>query len=397
MNPWQFFTSLQIARATGSTEAAIRANWPPLAEALEQQGVYDRLVSIAAIATIRVEAGAGFAPIREFASGDAYEGRIDLGNTEPGDGRRYVGRGLIQISGRANYRTYGAIIGVDLEANPDLALDPAISCRVFAAYFTRHYIRWIPAPAPLMNCADLARAEEWRGVRVAVNGGENGLDLFMHVVTTLEGATMPGPLPYNPDAPIDLQPVDWSCSIESAQWLLRSIGRNPDASNPRDDPWMRSQLVPGIVSPDVGLKKATGEDLAAWITREYGNDMGFVAQFSPVTFDDVAAGAGYNPTIMGGIAYGHWVGVRKLNADGTLSLANPAPGFKGISDRMNRTQFDMLGPFHAIWIDRLSTLTAEPPPVVVPPPKPDPLLAEIRAQLVALVAKIDAAGANKIP
>lgn len=54
----------------------------------------------------------------ELASGDAYEGRRDLGNTQSGDGRRYKGRGYIQLTGRANYKRFGAVAGADFESNP---------------------------------------------------------------------------------------------------------------------------------------------------------------------------------------------------------------------------------------------------------------------------------------
>jgi hypothetical protein len=207
-------------------------------------------------------------------------------------------------------------------------------------------------------------------------------------------------VPYNPDALIDPQPDAWSCSIQATQWLLRSIGRNPDASDPQGDPWLRSQLVPGIVSPDVGLRNATGQQLAEWITREYGAEMGFTAQWGdPVTFDDVWAGAGENPTIVGGRGFNHWVGIRKRNPDGTLAVANPAPGWKNVGDWINRSQWASLGPFSVIYIDRLAMLGQSPPPVVVvppaPPPPPDPealLLAEVRADLRAILAKLDAAG-----
>ena len=168
----------------GAPFGNVAANFPLLNAALTARGIGDRPVLIAALATVAVETGS-FAPIPEYASGDAYEGRADLGNRQPGDGRRYKGRGLIQITGRANYRSYGNLLGVDLEGDPDQALDPNIACEIFAVYFTDHRIRWLPAPAPLMSCADLARAGEWRGVRVAVNGGENGLARFVQMVNAL--------------------------------------------------------------------------------------------------------------------------------------------------------------------------------------------------------------------
>lgn len=59
-----------------------------------------------------------------------YEGRSDLGNTQKGDGVRFAGRGLVQLTGRRNYSAASEYLGVDLVADPDLALDPDIAARV---------------------------------------------------------------------------------------------------------------------------------------------------------------------------------------------------------------------------------------------------------------------------
>jgi putative chitinase len=56
----------------------------------------------------------------ELASGEAYEGRKSLGNTQRGDGIRFKGRGLIQITGRANYKAVGDALGVDFIKTPML-------------------------------------------------------------------------------------------------------------------------------------------------------------------------------------------------------------------------------------------------------------------------------------
>jgi putative chitinase len=70
---------------------------------------------------------AGFRVMEEYATGAAYEGRKDLGNTQKGDGVRYKGRGIFQLTGRWNYDYFGKKLGVDLVNNPELAETPRIA------------------------------------------------------------------------------------------------------------------------------------------------------------------------------------------------------------------------------------------------------------------------------
>merc|ERR1712159_897156 len=81
-----------------------------------------------------------FNTVEEYASGAAYEGRSDLGNTQPGDGRRFKGRGYIQLTGRANYIDVGRAIGEDLVNNPTRASEPAIAAKV-ALHFWKTRVR----------------------------------------------------------------------------------------------------------------------------------------------------------------------------------------------------------------------------------------------------------------
>lgn len=102
--------------------------------------------------------------VEEIASGDAYEGRTDLGNTELGDGRRFKGRGLPQITGRDNYLTCGLALGLDLIGNPELLEQPLPASRS-AGWFWK-----------TKNLAQLADADKFGSLTHRWNGGYNGLD-----------------------------------------------------------------------------------------------------------------------------------------------------------------------------------------------------------------------------
>ena len=101
--------------------------------------------------------------VRELASGAAYEGRRDLGNVQPGDGVRFRGRGLLQITGRANYAACGLALGLDLLAQPTLLEQTVNACRS-AGWFWQS--RGLNA---------LADAGDQVKVSKRVNGGTNGL------------------------------------------------------------------------------------------------------------------------------------------------------------------------------------------------------------------------------
>ena len=103
----------------------------------------------------------------ELASGSAYEGRVDLGNDQPGDGIRFKGRGLIQLTGKANYKLFGRSIGREAEimADPDIVARDATLCVQAAGWFwaSRH-----------LN--SLADSNDLTQITRRVNGGLNGLE-----------------------------------------------------------------------------------------------------------------------------------------------------------------------------------------------------------------------------
>jgi predicted chitinase len=86
-----------------------------------------------------------------------------LGNTQPGDGKRYRGRGPIQITGRANYKKYGDLLGVDLVANPDLAAQPEFAFQIAGLFWN------------MRGLNELADAENFTTITKRINGGLTGL------------------------------------------------------------------------------------------------------------------------------------------------------------------------------------------------------------------------------
>lgn len=144
---------------------------------MREYGINTKLRMAAFIAQLMHESGS-LRYVREIASGAAYEGREDLGNTHPGDGKRFRGRGLIQITGRGNYRACGAAMGLDLDAMPELLEEPLNACRS-AAWFWES--RGLNA---------LADAGQFERITKRINGGTNGREqrnaLYARALSTLD-------------------------------------------------------------------------------------------------------------------------------------------------------------------------------------------------------------------
>lgn len=100
--------------------------------------------------------------VREIASGEAYEGRKNLGNVHPGDGKVFKGRGYLQITGRTNYKRCGEALGIDLTGNPILLEETDLACRS-AAWFWKD-----------KGLNELADKDDFRLITKRINGGYNG-------------------------------------------------------------------------------------------------------------------------------------------------------------------------------------------------------------------------------
>ena len=161
----------------GAPVPNIQSNLPVVLNALLGPHLGDRQMVLMAVGTIRAETGC-FAPICESVSvfntapGGSpfalYDGRASLGNTQPGDGARFKGRGFVQLTGRANYQKYGRQIGVPLLDDPDRANDAATAAALLSAFLKAHE----PQIRSALAAGDLATA------RALVNGGSHGLAEF---------------------------------------------------------------------------------------------------------------------------------------------------------------------------------------------------------------------------
>jgi len=124
-----------------------------------------------------------------------------LGNTQPGDGFRYRGRGPLQITGRFNYKKFGDLLGVDLAGNPDLAATPQFAFSTAALFWKVNGLN------------ELADVQDFTAITRRINGGLNGLAdrrKYYEIAKNVLGAEEPGNFafaaafaPLTGDAPVN--------------------------------------------------------------------------------------------------------------------------------------------------------------------------------------------------
>jgi putative chitinase len=208
----------------GAQSAIIDAIGPLLQQTLTQYAI-DPSFRAAHFLAQTAHESANFATTVEYGNAAyfaRYDGRVDLGNTQPGDGPRYRGRGLIQITGRANYANIGRRLGIDLVDDPDRAAEPATSLGIACEYWT------------MRNINPFCDQDDELAVTWLVNGGFNGLDDRRALLAKAKEALDISDLP--PDAPRPtLQIGSRGASVAGLQYRLHEIGTlAPSDSNDGD-------------------------------------------------------------------------------------------------------------------------------------------------------------------
>ena len=105
-----------------------------------------------------------YAGNQEKIANRVYASRLGNGPEESGDGWLYRGRGIIQLTGRSNYKTFGQKVGADLEAHPDDAETPEVAVKVALAFWNDRHL------------SEKADADDVVGITKGINGGTIGLE-----------------------------------------------------------------------------------------------------------------------------------------------------------------------------------------------------------------------------
>lgn len=155
-------TEQQLRQMMPNAGRRLDAHLPYIAPALERAAINTPERMAAFMAQLAHESGE-FRYLEELADGSDYEGRPDLGNTEPGDGVKFKGHGPIQITGRMNHAACGLALGVDLIAEPRLICTPNYGTASACWFWNSRHL------------SPIADRAWFRAITRIINGGYNGM------------------------------------------------------------------------------------------------------------------------------------------------------------------------------------------------------------------------------
>lgn len=198
------------------------------------------------LATTKHETADTMMPIKEY-GGDAYYTKMydilgsrpakarELGNLSPGDGKRYPGKGFVQLTGRANYKKAGDRLGIDLVNNPDRAMEPDIAAKIMFAGMTEGWF----TGKKLSDYFAPGKKPDPMAARKIINGTDKAsliavyYDKFLAALEAAKLAQEPVSLPIAPEValeptkPADALDTPTAASYEPppalAQWILAQI------------------------------------------------------------------------------------------------------------------------------------------------------------------------------
>lgn len=147
-----------------------------------------------------------------------------------------------------------------------------------------------------------------------------------------------GQYEYDQAAEMARQQRDWDCSAAATAWLGRSLGWG----------WAELDVAyqfldQGMATRQQGLLEGTGVGIVRWLALQP-----MPASNEQISWSVLAAREWSCPLIMGSSSWDHWTGVRGLDSDGNLWLANSAPGWAGIYQTLTAEQFARFGDFWAV-------------------------------------------------
>jgi len=161
------------------------------------------------------------------------------------------------------------------------------------------------------------------------------------LVSDRPAAREPALAAFDPETQMPRQSTSWTCSACSLSWVLRALRSAPDVDESQAVTLIGS---PGNINATYGLMDSSGAQI-----RRVLADHGLNSSQNWLSFDQAYTIYATTPGCMSGAAWYHWVAVRGV-AGAELSIANSAPGYKGVFSTLSREQYNALGPFSCIWI-----------------------------------------------